>query len=275
MGKDKVVQTRRSGTVNYFSTVKPRQKTRNTELKRCEAQSIQDHSGGKEAGRLSRQTPRALELNEIEGPREEVGAGISGLRKRSAGGLGEPLPRRSLPHRRTLLGSGPRPPLPLPRRLRGAALRARPGRLHRPHLRQRRHLPGGRRRAPLLLRAGLRRPRLSGARRPVCRAPLRPRRPLLRALLRPRLRLRAGLHGRAVRVPSSPRRRGRIARGPARPETGGPTALPFAAGFRTAGGRGLGRRCALAGPRATPWPKPGYWASLVGGDPGAVGPRAP
>lgn len=92
MGKGKVVQTRRSGTVNYFSMVKLGQKTRNTELKRCEAQSIQNHSGEKEAGRLSRQTPRALELNKIEGPREGVGAGISELRKRSAGGLGEPLP---------------------------------------------------------------------------------------------------------------------------------------------------------------------------------------
>lgn len=29
MGKSKVVQTRRSGTVNYFSTVKPRQKETN------------------------------------------------------------------------------------------------------------------------------------------------------------------------------------------------------------------------------------------------------
>ena len=76
MGEGKEVRSRRSGTVNCFSTVKPRQKTRNTELEMCEAQSIQDHSGEKEEGRLSRQTPRALELNEIEGPREEEGRGF-------------------------------------------------------------------------------------------------------------------------------------------------------------------------------------------------------
>lgn len=71
-----------------------------------------------------------------------------------------------------------------------------------------------------------------------------------------RSRLRAGLSGaRAVRVPGSPRRRGRTGSA-AQPglRQGDSTALPFAASFGTAGGRGLEASAALAGPRATPWP---------------------
>lgn len=187
-------------------------------------------------------------------------------------------PLTPLPFRGALPGPGPLPALPLPRGLRGASLRARPGRLRRPRMRQRRHVPGGRRRAALLMRVGLRRPRLSGTRRPLRRAALRPRRPLLRALLRPGLRMRARLHGRALRVSGPPRRRGRCRR---RRRTAGScgrrrAALPGGAGCGLAGGRGLGRRrVLLAGASATPRPWRGPRISLVAGDPRTVGAHAP
>lgn len=177
--------------------------------------------------------------------------------------------------RRPLPGPGSRAALPLSHGLRGAALRAPPGRLRRPRLCQRRHVRGGRRRrAALLVRAGLRRARLSGTRRPLCLSPLCARRSLLRPLLRPRLRLRARLHGREMRVLSAPRRCGRSARGPAGPEAGRPTTLPSASRLGAAGGCGLGRRRAFACPRASPKPCPGSGDSLAVWDPGAFRPHA-
>lgn len=104
-----------------------------------------------------------------------------------------------------------------------------------------------RRRAPLLLRAE------TSAAATVGSAPTRvPRAPAptaAAATRTSRLRLRARLWARGAGS-GSPRRRGRIAGGPAHGLRQGDWRFPFAASFGTAGGRGLGQRCALAGPRA-------------------------
>lgn len=189
--------------------------------------------------------------------------------------MGDRLALTPFPRRRPLPGPGPRVALPLSRGIRRAALRARPGRLRRPRLCQRRHVRGGRRLAPLLLCAGLRRARLPRTRRPLRLPPLRAWRPLLRPLLWPGLRLRARLHGREMRVRCAPGRRGRGARRPAGPEAGGSTALSSASRLGAAGGRRFGWRRTLGHPRSPPRSWPGYRDSPAFWDPGAFGPHAP
>lgn len=69
-------------------TISVRLKPRQKETNRCEAQSIQDHSRGKEAGWLSRRTPRALELNEIEGAQRRGEGGDFRAEKKKRGWVG-------------------------------------------------------------------------------------------------------------------------------------------------------------------------------------------
>lgn len=199
-GKGKVVQTRRSGTVNYFSTVKPRQKRdRGVRLSQSK-----DPRGERRRAGFPGRLHVTRKIKRDRGPRRGEGRDFrAGKKKR--GWVREPLPWPPFPASGLCLDLGHALAAAVAPASPGAALRARPGRLHRPHLRQRRHLPGGgEARARCSCALELRQPRLSGARRPgVPRAPWRPRRPLLRALLRPRLRLRAG-YGRAVRVPVHP-----------------------------------------------------------------------
>ena len=89
MGKGKVVQTRRSGTVNCFSTVKAETKRDKKQNQRgVRLSQSKTTRGGKEAGWLSRQTPRVLELNEIEEAQRRGEGGDFRAEKKKRGRVG-------------------------------------------------------------------------------------------------------------------------------------------------------------------------------------------